>query len=330
MSKKLGNKQLLVILLALVGVYFIYRYISNKRGENTFNTAIIPKIDTAKITEMLIYTDVKKGEPMRFTKKGNRWLVTQGGYTTLADLRSEKFVVDQLKQIAPERLATNDPAQWKDFTVMDTNGTRLILLNDKDTVINLIVGKFGFNMQQKQGISYVRIHGQKEVYGVQGFLSMNITENVDSWRDRSLIYMNPGQYGKITYTYPADSSFSVIKDSLNKWHFADGGKTDTIAVPAIIGAMSQQNYGTFVYKFDTNSVKPLCSLMLEGSGLNPLIIKAYVSDTANKYVLTSSMNPGAYFSSKNGAFGKLFLGKAAFTHHTVAKNPATPAPKGKK
>ena len=211
-------------------------------------------------------------------------------------------------------------------------GTRLVMLNHKDTAIDMIVGKFGYNMQARQGISYLRLHGQKEVYGVTGFLSMSITEDVDSWRDRKVIYMNPAQWNKITYNYPADSSFSITKDSLNKWHFSNGSKTDSLGVAAIIGTMSQQNYGSFAYKFDTNSVKPLCSLQLEGNGLNPLIIKAYPADSANKYIITSSMNPGAYFSSKGGVFGNLFYGKAAFTHHPEAKKPATPsAPKkGKK
>lgn len=332
MSKKLGNKQLLYILIALIGIYAIARYINSRRGENTFHTAIIPKIDTAKVTDMLIYTSQKKGEPMHFTKNGKVWMVTSGGYTTQAEQRSEKYVIQQIQQIDPDRLATNDPAQWKDFNVMDTMGSRLVLLNNKDTIIDLIVGRFGFNMQAKQGISYLRLHGQKEVYGVSGFLAMNITQEVDSWRNRNTIYNTPGEWNKLVFTYPADSSYTVKKDSTGKWSLDDGRKCDSIGTINVLTQMSQQNYGTFVYKFDTNSVKPLCSLQVEGRGLNPIIIKAYPADTSNKYVVTSTMNPGAYFSGKTGMFSNLFPGKRAFLYHEEPKKPSAPMPlrKGKK
>ena len=46
MSKKVGNKELFIILIILIGVYALVRYINHKRGENTFHTAIIPKVDT--------------------------------------------------------------------------------------------------------------------------------------------------------------------------------------------------------------------------------------------------------------------------------------------
>ncbi len=326
MSKKISNTRLLVILLVLVGIYFIARYISNKRGENTFHTAIIPKIDSSKITDMFIFAKEKKGEPMHFTKKDKKWFVTREGYTTLADERSDKFVLEQLAQIAPERLATSDPAQWKDFQVMDTNGTRLVLMNNKDTIIDLIVGKFGFNMAQKQGISYLRIHNQKEVYGVPGFLSMNITQEVDSWRNRKTTNMNAVGWSKVTFTYP-DSGFVVKKDSNGRWMFGDGSKPDSNSVVNTLNTMAQQNYGIFVYKFDTNSVKPLFTTQIEGSGLN-IMLKAYPADTAAKYVITSSINPGAYFNAaKTGMLDKLFPGKKAFMHHEQPKPAAAPTPK---
>jgi hypothetical protein len=330
MLKKISNTQLIYILLLLCA-FALVRYLYNKKkGENTFQTAIIPKIDTNKVTDMLIYTTQKKGEPLHFTKSGKNWLITQSGYTTLAEDRSEKYAIEQIQQISPDRLATNDPAQWKDFNVVDTMGSRLILLNHKDTIIDIIVGKFGFDREAKQGISYMRLHGQKEVYGVSGFLAMNITQEGDSWRNRKTIYNNPAELNRVMFTYPGDSSFAVQKDSTGRWHFVDGGKCDSIGSVATITGITQQNYGTFVYKFDTNSAKPVYTLQVEGNGLNPVIIKAYVADTANKYVITSTMNPGAYFSGKGEMFSKLFPGKKSFLHHQEPKKQATIAPVMKK
>ncbi|HTA28164.1 MAG TPA: hypothetical protein VK809_10265, partial [Bacteroidia bacterium] len=57
----------------------------------------------------------------------------------------------------------------------------------------------------------------------------------------------------------------------------------------------------------------LFSLKIEGSSFSPAIIKAYPADTANQYAITSSINPGTYFSGKgNAMFSKVFRGKSAF------------------
>lgn len=326
MNKKVGNKELFIILIVLIGIYALVRYINHKRGENTFHTAIIPKLDTNKVSDMYIYLSSKGAQekPMHFFKNGDKWMMTQSGYTTRADEQSEKYVLGLIKGISPDRLATNDPAQWKTFRVIDTMGTRVVVMGQKDTLVDMIVGKFGFNAQERQGISYLRLHGQNEVYGVTGFLAMNITEDVDSWRDRKIIYMNDKDWTKLTFNYPGDSSFIIQKDSNGKWNLADGGKLDTIAVKDNLTTMSRQNYGKFVYNFDTTKAKPVYSIKLEGKGLNPIIINAYPADSTYKYVITSTMDPGAYMSgAQGGMFRSLFFSKADFMHHK--EPPKAPA-----
>lgn len=327
MNKKIGNKELFIILIALIGIYAIVRYIATKRGENTFHTAIIPKLDTNKLSDIYIYLHQKGTEdkPLHFFKKGGSLMVTQNGYTTLADENAEGFVVKLIQQISPDRLATNDPAQWKEFRVIDTMGTRVVLMGGKDTLVDMIVGKFGFNMQTRQGISYVRLHGQKEVYGVTGFLAMNITEDVDSWRDRKIIPLDDKTWSKVSFNYPGDSSFALSKDSNGAWLFSDGKKPDSVAVANNMSAMSRQNYGSFVYKFDTGSAKPLYSVTVERKGQSPVIINAYPADSVNKFVITSSMDPGAYFSgTKGGMFAGLFFNRDSFMHHAEPKKTAPP------
>jgi len=330
MGKRLGNTQLFIIFGILVFIYGVYRYINAKKGENTFHTHIIPKIDSAKVNGMLIYTSAKKGEPMRFTLKDKKWMITQSGYTTLADDKAESYVIEQIRQISPDRLATSDPAQWKDFNVMDTMGTRLVLLNNTDTLLYVIVGRFGFNPQGRQGISYMRLHGQNEVYGVEGFLALNITQDADSWRNRRTVSQDEHSWSKLTFTYPGDSSYIVQKDSNDRWHFGDNKKVDSLGTATTIHEMAMQNYGKFAYKFDTNSVKPIYTLLIEGRSISPILIKAY-PDAAEKLVITSSINPGAYFSeAKSKMFDKLFPGKNSFLHHVMPKKNSVAAATKKK
>jgi len=316
MIKKIGNTGLLIILVALLGVFFIARYISNKKGENTFQTAIIPKIDSARMNGMVIFQRATKTgipKPFVFTRKGKEWYVSQGDVSGLADPRAAQYMVSQLEQISPDRLGSNDPKDWKQFNVNDSLGTRVVLLYDKDTALDVLVGRFSYMPQQKKSISYLRISGQKEVYAVDGFLSMNVANEFDNWRDRKIM---PGDYPswtKLTYTYPNDSGFVIQKDSSNNWMFNDGKRPDSLAALNIIKDVSSQNYGVFVNNFDSNGKQPLFTLKAEGKDFSPVLIKAYAADTANKYVISSTMNRGSFFSGKkNGLFSKVFPSKKTF------------------
>jgi len=328
MIKKLGNKGLLLILVALLAIFGIARYISNKHGENTFQTAIIPKIDSAKMNGMVIFQKAtKKGipKPFIFTRKGKDWCVSQGDVSGRAEPRAANYIISQLEQISPDRLGSNDPKDWKQFNVNDSLGTRVVLLYDKDTALDVVVGRFSYIPQQKKSISYVRLSGQKEVYAVDGFLSMNVANEFDNWRDKRLM---PGDYPtwtKLTFTYPNDSGFVIQKDSNEQWVFNDGTMPDSLAAVTLIKDVSSQNYGSFVNTFDTTGKQPMFTLRAEGSDFSPVLIKAYPADTANKYAISSTLNPGSFISgSKNGIFSKTFPSKKAFFRKNFKAPPKAP------
>jgi len=323
MFKKVNNKQLLLILIVLIGIYAIGSYIKKKRNEDTFHTNIIPKLDTNRVNCMFIYPKGAK-TPIRFDLKGNTWMVSQDGITSRAEQRSEHYVIQQLQQISPDRLATNDRQKWKDYDATDSTGTRVVLLYGKDTALDVLVGRFSYVAAQKMALSAVRLNGQKEVYSVEGFLSMNITNEFNAWRDKVIIPMEYKGWTKLNYTY-TDSSFSAATDASGGW-LVDGNKPDSLAAIGIINRLTQQNYGQFVNKFDTNAVKPIAELTIADNTHAIVTLKAYPADSLNKYVITSTMNPGAYMSgARGGMFDNIFVSKKTFFKHPEA--PKTPVKK---
>ncbi len=327
MSKRVDNQKLFIILAALIALYALSRYINARRGANTFHTTLIKHFDSAKVQTVYIYTKENRGHAIRLYLQNGKWMVEQDGITSIAEERSANYIIQQLQQINPDRLASNDPQQWKEYQVTDTSGTRIVMLgNDKDTLLDVIVGKFGFMPQQRQGISYVRINGQKDVYGVQGFLSMNISKDFDSWRDRKIVFPEYQSYSSLTFTYPNDSGFRCKKDSSGFWRFEDGKKTDSTGTAKSLTNLSRQNYGFFVNRYDTNGKSPLFTLKITAIPAGTEILKAYqADDTVNKYVITSSIDPGSYFSgAKGNLFKNIFLGRNSFLYHEETKKPAAP------
>ncbi len=324
MNKKISNSRLLLIFIALLGLYAISRYIEARRSANTFHTTLVKGIDSSKVASVYIYTRENKDKPIHLFVLNGKWMAEQSGITSLAEERSAEYVIDQLQQITPDRLASNDPGQWQHFLVTDTSGTRIVMLGrEKDTMLDVIVGKFGFMPQQRQGISYVRINGQKEVYGVPGFLAMNISKDFDSWRNRKIVFPEYLTYSSLSYSCPGDSSFTVKKDSAGAWRFADGAKTDSLATAKALATLCRQNYGSFVNRFDTAAAQPLFTLKVTAVPNGTVILKAYpASDTVNKYVITSSIDLGSYFSgAKDNLFKNLFLGRRAFLYHKEDEKP---------
>jgi hypothetical protein len=331
MIKKLGNKALLLILVLLLAVFAIARYISNKRGENTFQTSIVPKIDSARMNGMVIFQKAtKKGKPLPyiFTRKGKDWYVSQGNVVSRAEPRAARYMISQLETISPDRLASNDPKDWKDLCVNDSLGTRVVFLYDKDTAIDLIVGRFSYMPKEKKSMSCVRLSGHDEVYAVEGFLSMNITEDFDAWRDKKIMPGDYNTWNKLTFTYPHDSGFVLMNGKDDRWVFGDGSKPDSLAAVNLIKQISNQNYGSFVNNFDSSGKQPVFTLQIEGAGFGPIVIKAFPADTANIYAINSTINPGSFFSGKQGGLvNKIFPGKAAFFRKDFKPLPAQIKPK---
>src|SRR5580693_7147430 len=101
MIKKLGNRNLLLILVALLAVFGIMRYISSKKGEDTFKTAIIPKIDSAKLNRIVIIPKPKSGKPFTLNKKGDKWYVSRDNVTSMSDKHSVDNLAKMVEMINP-------------------------------------------------------------------------------------------------------------------------------------------------------------------------------------------------------------------------------------
>jgi len=322
MIKKLSNKQLLFVLGVALFIYGVTTFIRNMKGENTFHTALIPKIDSAQINGMLIFPKKKGSKVISFTYNGKEWRVSQGDINARCEPRSTGYVIQQLKQVSPDRLAANDVEHWKDFDVTDTGGTRVVLLHDKDTVVDVMVGRFSYITQERRGMTYVRLRDQKEVYGVEGFLAMNIAEDFNAWRDRKILKGEPQAWDKISFMYP-DSGFVVTHDTTG-WK-VDGSTPDSLARATIMTAMTQQNFGTFIDKFDTNKKPAAYSVKFESKSEGTFIVKAYDNDSLTNHIITSSINPGSYMNgNNNNMFHALFVSKKIFFHHPEQPKASQP------
>lgn len=168
-------------------------------------------------------------------------------------------------------------------------------------------GGYGNNIK---GTSYIRLQDEKEVYAVDGFVSLAFAGNFDDWRDKSFIRAEKENITSLQFVYPADSSFILRKEG-KIWNMA-GQPADSTLVDNYLNSIVRLEGQSFKNNFKPVT-SPFCQLKIEGNNLTNITVKCYQGDTADEFVLNSSLNQDVYYTSdKSGIYETLFKSKKSF------------------
>lgn len=212
MFRKVNMRALIYIFGALLVVAIISQIMEKRKGERTFRSELAA-FDTARVTSVII-SDPKTGNgTLELVKTGNRWIMKSNGreYRTGKDNINSLF--RELNELKAERIAATGREKWKEFEVTDSLALRATVKGKNKILADLMVGRFSWqppnNPYDRQGTmtTYVRIADEKEVYAVNGFLRMSLSPDVNRFRDKTLVKTDANQLKKLTFQYPADSSF---------------------------------------------------------------------------------------------------------------------------
>jgi hypothetical protein len=132
---------------------------------------------------------------------------------------------------------------------------------------------------------------------------------MDEYRDQALIRSSSSSWSRLSFFYPADSSF-VLEKMGDFWTI--GGKAvDSMKVVNFLRSLERLSSSDF-YNQAVQAEKPTHKLIIEGSVKEPIEITAYPADVENGYTIESSQNKEARFSGKaSGLFERVFKGKSA-------------------
>jgi hypothetical protein len=215
--------------------------------------------------------------------------------------------------IKPQSLAAVDKSMWEEFELTDSLATRLRFIDSKGReMADLMIGKFTYRQVANpysyggndiEGTSFVRLYDDKKIYSVEGFLAFSFGGGFNDWRDKSFLRCNKDDIMKISFLYPADSSFSMTKkDSI--W-FCGNIQADSLKTSNYLSSLGFINGQDFKDGFKPLST-PEYTLNIEGNNLLNISVKCFVDEENDLFVFNSSQNPDIYFTSdKNGLFGKL-------------------------
>lgn len=309
MFKKFKSGVLIIVLIVLLVVYLFVRYAGS--NDRTFKDKIL-EIDTSSLTGILV-TDPKSGqEPVDLRYTGDKWMVRINGVEYPADTNTVKGVLNQLGNLATKRFAGKGNDAWVKYELTDSTAQKITIKAGSKVLADLLVGKFAYSMPQGQSpqmqgrqkgdmTTYVRLADEKEVYAVDGYLKMSISSNPDSYRVRSLVNVNPADITRISVN--SQGTNTILENINGKWQM-NGNQADSATMAKYRNSLSRLTGSKFT---DQPAIQtfPSHTLRIEGNNFSPVDLQAFpVADTNIKYLITSSANPGANFSGKDGGLFK--------------------------
>ncbi len=317
MSGRFNNRLLLWILLGLAAIFVVTRLTRVKKSERTLKTEVV-EVDTSRVSAILLYPRAEEGKELEFTRKGSSWNVSMEGLAAPANRELVKNILAELQDLKVEQLVARSPGSWDQYQVSDSLGTRIVLREGKDKVLDLVVGRFhyqqspgGTNMYGQNrgtGKTYIRLGGEDEVYMADGFLAMSVNQGFNRWRDQTVTRLNTPAVSRIICDYPADTGFIAEKTGTG-W-LVGGLPADSASMDAYLRGVARKSHSEF-FDGDRPAGGPDFSVTFEGENMPARSVTAHLQPDST-LLLHSSMNPDTWFRiERNELFRDLFPGASA-------------------
>ncbi len=305
MYRKLEIKHLAILFALLLGIVIFVKLADNKRGGRTFRNNLV-KINQEQVTAIEISPKTAVGKTLRLFQENDTWMVESNGKKYLADPATPGSLTNELNNASPERVVATGKDRWEQYEVGDSTGTRVKVYEGSNLTANLIIGKFSFSQTRKM-TTYARIAGEKEVYGIKGFMAMSFNRKLDDFRKQIVLQSSSSDWKRLTFTYPADSSF-VMEKTGEDWT-VNGQPADSASVADYFNDIKYISENRFAE--ETPSGSPTHLLKIEGDNqMTTIEIKGFYKDDDN-FAVESSQNKGNFFNNKD-LTEKLFVPSSRF------------------
>lgn len=301
MAKKLNNTSLLIILLLLVGVYFLVTNFELGGAESNIPTSLVT-VDTSKVTDILIYPK-QGGQEIKLSRASGAWTVSSAGKTANADQNGIGSLLNAFSTIKPKSLAAVSKEKWAKYEVTDSLGTRVKAMNGSTVLTDIMMGKFSFQQQPQSMTSYVRLYDKSQVFSVDGPVAMGFNRPFDQFRDRNFLAINKANVTKLTLE--SGGQTKTVSKQGSSWI-----GTDSLSMDTYLNGLARLSGTGFKDGFTPST--PISKVTIEGNNMSPTVVNCYAD--GNGFVLQSSQYPESYFTSDStttfksvfGALGGVF------------------------
>lgn len=302
---KTKNKTLYIILGVLAVVVAVNLIRDNLRGERSFANELLSFDPQNVSTLMISHSD----DVITFEKVSGVWMVSnKENQKYRADQSSVENIIKDLSNIKIERLVSRDKSQWKEYEVDDSLGTTVTLLNNKKNLGEIVIGRFSYRQSGYGGVqlsTMVRQPKSNDVYSVEGALSFSIKRDFQSFRDKTILNIEPDLVQQIEFSYPGDSSFTLTKTN-NLWLMG----VDTVTTGKVLNYLNdiKDTRASSIAETTPEQTEQF-QLKISMNNLPPITVKAFKHQ--DRYMFITTQNE-AILTDAEYLFKRLFVSKQKF------------------
>lgn len=302
------------VLAVLVLIAIISTLTEDKKSSGNFSSELA-EFSEESVTQVQVFPLGETAFKLEKAADG-RWTLLADGKTYHADSRAMDQLMRELTDMKAQQVVSRSRNSWSDYSVDDSAGVRLQVYDSKNMLADMVIGRMDFGQprsqyqQQPETFTYVRMKESPEVYKVRGMLSMFMREGQKAFRSGLITKCEEAAVGRITYTYPADSSFTLLKqDSL--W-LVDGTVPDSAQFAQYFNTLKNFTSRSFAGA-ETGVPQDSAQFSVAISGPAMETIKVDGWQMANeRFLVVSSLNPNTVFDLSGNQFTRLFKGKEYF------------------
>lgn len=312
MSKKTkkSRNQLLAIFVVLLLAVVAVQVNKNKKGERSFKAELLD-FDTEEVVSISLQKQSGDQQSFSIRLENEKWIINANEKSYDADSDLIKNMINELADLKAVQKVAAKKDKWGDFDVTDSSGIRVIVNNDHKVIGDIYIGRFSYNQNTRKPKTYVRLNKEKDVFAVEGYLSMTFNRDLNGLRDKSVFRGNKNDFTRITVSYPADSSFTLIKEE-SGW-MINGVAADSVQTSNYLGSLAYLTGTEFRDDLEATELSgsPI-SIILEGNNMVSVEIKA-IRGEDGRTALVSGANPNSVFNGDTGdLFNKIFVGPGKF------------------
>lgn len=258
------------------------------------------ELDQNTVTTLEITRPQNEGvERVVLSNMDGAWQVTDPVDAT-ADQNNVESALNRLGDLRLTRIVATQPENYARLQVDDTSAVRVIAKAGEETLIRLMVGKYG------SGMTMVRIDDRAEVFGASGSLRYAFDRELKAWRDRKVVSVEAADVQSIRFESP-NGIFNFKREG-DGWAAVEGKKAlgdfDPKQVAGRLSTVARLTASDFAPEETSEAraglTEPKATVIMTLAEDQPAIVLELGDNTdeANELYLRRQGNPTIYVVSK--------------------------------
>ncbi len=187
----------------------------NSRNRQPSSSGEIPSIELDKAAITTLEITRPDDQRVVLSNVSGAWRMTEP-MDAAADQNNVESALNRLAELRITRIVATKPENYARLQVDDTSAVQVIVKGGEETLIQLMVGKYG------NGMTVVRIDDRTEVFGASGSLRYAFDRELKSWRDRQITALDAAHVHSIRFEN-ANGTFHFQREG-DGWAALEGKK----------------------------------------------------------------------------------------------------------